>query len=77
MTRSSPKASSNTRANPLANRWLHAVVVVAILLMELAEFVALENKVLAIAFALSVIFGAIARRTGFCTTPNSFSRRRT
>ncbi|MDU8946725.1 YeeE/YedE family protein [Ovoidimarina sediminis] len=35
--------------------------------MELAEFVALENKVLAIAFALSVIFGAIARRTGFCT----------
>ena len=35
--------------------------------MELTEFVFLENKVLAISFVLSLIFGAIAQRTSFCT----------
>ncbi len=34
---------------------------------ELADFVALENKVLMIAFLISAAFGVIAQRTGFCT----------
>ncbi|MDH5355881.1 MAG: YeeE/YedE family protein [Gammaproteobacteria bacterium] len=34
---------------------------------ELSEFVFLENKVLVAAFAISMIFGVIAQRTGFCT----------
>jgi uncharacterized membrane protein YedE/YeeE len=36
-------------------------------MMEMAEYIALENTVLALAFVLSLMFGAIAQRTSFCT----------
>ncbi|MBF9059630.1 YeeE/YedE family protein [Rhodobacterales bacterium HKCCSP123] len=36
-------------------------------MMDMAEYVALENTVLVLAFVLSLMFGVIAQRTSFCT----------